>query len=233
MMRSLVAITLLIHLSSFAQDFRPKTIFHPSAVLERNWSIGIGFQTFAMPQAVTEEFMHRVPALDLHVLRRIHGGFHVRSNALIQILQNHASLGLGWSLPIGERWSFGVGSNIAAWKGHLLIDRFDTDANGWAYYPDLTLGYDAGRNIRFAFRAEGMLKIDHRVRVGELEITRPISDYNGLAGSLYVEQPFFGKMNIALGFTARYTNFFWATWALFDMKEHQFLYRQITVLLIP
>jgi hypothetical protein len=216
-----------------AQEFKPKMVFHPQAVLDRKWSVGLGFQTFATPESLTEEFKHRIPAGDVQVLRRIHGGLHVRSRALIQVLQNHATLGFGWSDPIDEKWSYGVGSNVGAWKGHLLIDKFDSDGSGWAYYPDATLGYHAGRNVRLSFRLEAMIRLDHRVRVGGLEITRPVSTFNGMAGSLYVEQPFFGRTHIALGFTARYTNFFWATWALFDMKQEPYLYRQITVVLIP
>jgi hypothetical protein len=215
------------------EQTRPKGIFFPTPMYERNWHASLGFVTMATPEALTEEFQHRIPALDLQLMRQIHGGLHFSVRAWSQILQNHLSLGLRWATPLNERWNLGLGGDAAVWKGTLIVENFNTDAVGWAAYPNASLGYKAGRNVLVTFKTEAIVKLDYQVRVGSHEITREVAPFNGMAWSLYVEQPFFGKTHLALGFTARYTSFFWATWALFNTYERPLLYRHITIAFIP
>ncbi len=200
---------------------------------DKGWIPAIGIVTMATPEEITEEFQHRVPALDIQLLRQVHGGLHIAARAWVQVLQNQAMLGLRYARPLGARFSTSVGGDFSAWKGHLLVEDLDTDASGWSAYPNLSLGYRAGQDVLITLKGEAVLHLDHRVRVGEIEITRDVRRFNGMAWSLYVEQPFFGKHHLALGFTARYTEFYWATWALFNTYERKLLYRHITIAFIP
>ncbi|MDQ3100221.1 MAG: hypothetical protein M3R08_02440 [Bacteroidota bacterium] len=232
--RSMLIVMFMMPLLAHGQEkLRGKAIFFPTPMHERNWLASFGVMTFATPAALTEQFRLNVPAGDIQLMRQVHGGFHLNARLLIQILQNHASIGPRWATELSKRWNFSVGTDLGWWKGHLDIEAFDTEATGWDAYPNFSFGYKAGRNVSLTFKTEAILKISYSTRVGRHEITRDISTYNGLAWSLYVEQPFFGRTHIALGFTARYTNFFWATWALFNTHEKPLLFRQITIAFIP
>jgi hypothetical protein len=233
--RSVIMLTgALLWSCSHAQERqRVKGIFFPTPMYERNWYTAIGFQTFATPDALTEEFRLRVPAGDVQLMRQIHGGLHLNARALIQILQNHATLGLRWAAPLRERWNISLGADAGWYKGRLDIEGFDTDGNGWSAYPNISIGYEAGRDVLLTLKTEALFTLEHRTRVGDHEIARDINTFNGMAWSLYVEQPFFGNTHIALGFTMRYTDHFWATWALFNTHQKPLLYRHLTIAFIP
>jgi hypothetical protein len=233
----LLLIVLLLGLSigTRAQDDAPQRvngIFFPTPMLDRSWHGAFGFVTFATPDRLTEEFRNRVPAGDIHLLRQVHGGLHLSARALVQVLQNHWSLGLRQNMLHG-RWGFGLGADAAVWKGRLVLENFDTEARGWAFYPHASVGYRARHQVLLTLRTEAIFKLNYRSRVGDFEILRDVPPFNGMAYSLYVEQPFFGKHHLALGLTFRHTSFFWATWALFDTYDEPLLYRQITIAFIP
>lgn len=229
----LIASLLVPILCSAQVERRVRGIFFPTPMYDLKWHTSFGFITLTTPAALTEEFRLRIPAGDVQLLRQVHGGFHLNARGTFQILQNHFSIGPRWATAFSERWFFSSGADLGWWKGHLVIEEFDTDATGWDAVPFLSLGYKAGRKVSLTFKTEAILKLGYDTRVGEIEITRDISTYNGLAWSLYVEQPFFNDTHIALGFTARHTNFYWATWALFNTHEEPLLYRQLTIAFIP
>ena len=229
-----ILIALLVPSIALAQkEWRGKNIFFPSPMHERKWLASFGFVTFATPVALTEEFPLRIPAGDVQLLRQVTGGLHLNSRLQIQILQNHLSIGVRWARKLNDRWNFSLGSDVGWFKGVLDLEGFDTEARGWDAFPNFSLGLRTGRQVSLTFKTEGIFNLNYSTRVGDHEITPGISRFNGMAWSLYLEQPFFGNTHLSLGFTARYTNFFWATWALFDPNERAHLYRQITVAFIP
>ena len=228
-----IGLALIPGRSQAQKQYRGKNIFFPSPMYDRKWLPSFGFVTIATPTALTEEFQLRVPAGDVQLLRQLHGGFHLNTRAQVQILQNHISLGMRWAEQLEEKWSFSIGGDIGYFRGVLDLEGYDTEARGWDAFPNFSLGLRTGRKVTLTFKTDAILNLDYHTRVGDVEITRELSRFNGMAWSLYLEQPFFGQTNISLGFTARYTNFFWATWALFDPNERAHLFRQITVSITP
>ena len=227
-------IVITIGLGLHAQDStRHHGIFHPAPLQDRNWHTGFGIVTFATPGYLTEEFRNRVPAIDVQLMRKVHGGLSLEARGLAQVLQNHFSTGVRWSVKLGDRSHAAFHAGLGWWKGHLMIEEFDTDAFGSMFYPAISVGREFGHDVAVTLKAEAIMDIQHRVRVGDIEIEREIAGIPGVACSLYMEQPFMGRSHIALGFTARYSAFFWATWALFDTYTQHLLYRQITITYIP
>jgi len=46
----------------------------------------------------------RIPAIDAHALRRLYKGFYLDGRALVQIVQNHYSIGARWAAPLNQRY---------------------------------------------------------------------------------------------------------------------------------
>src|SRR5690606_328098 len=68
-------IVITIGLGLHAQDStRHHGIFYPAPLQDRNWHTGFGIVTFATPGSLTEEFRNRVPAIDVQLMRKVHGG---------------------------------------------------------------------------------------------------------------------------------------------------------------
>ncbi len=237
--RALVTSSVLLLASIYAgrivaqETHRGRNIFFPTPMYDRDWLASFGFITTATPMALTEDFQFRIPAGDVQVLRQLHGGLHLNSRLQVQILQNHLSIGPRWAKQLDDHWNFSLGTDVGWFKGVLDLEGYDTEARGWDALPNISIGLRTGRNVGLTLKTEAILNLQYSSRVGDQEIERPISRYNGMAWSLYLEQPFFGRTHISLGFTARLTNYYWATWALFDLNEKKHLYRQITVAFIP
>ena len=56
--------------------------------------------------------------------------------------------------------------------------------------------------------------------------------FSGGSVTLALEQPFYKKKSLTLGFRAIYTNFFWQTWSLFENFDRNIFYPQIIIGLI-
>jgi hypothetical protein len=66
------ALALLSTSILFSQDTAThhlKGVFFPYP-MDRPWKMSVGFTNTTMPYDITEEIHYRIPALDLHVLRR-------------------------------------------------------------------------------------------------------------------------------------------------------------------
>ncbi|MGI8633994.1 MAG: hypothetical protein ACR2KZ_01190, partial [Segetibacter sp.] len=64
---------------------------------------------------------------------------------------------------------------------------------------------------------------------------RVVTEYRLFSGSSYtiaVEQPFYGKKNLTLGFRALYTDFFWQTWPSFESFDRNLFFPQLIIGLI-
>lgn len=216
-----------------APIIRNMGMFFPGTMPEpRNWNLSAGIMTFTTPQDITEEVRVRVPAGDAHVLRRLCKGFYLDGRLLFQVVQNHLSIGPHWATRLDSKWYFGLGDDVAYWRGNLPVQGFDCTGSGWMNYPSISIGYRSRRDLLFTLKAE-MLITTFRSFIIEGNARDLNTDrVSGSMYSLYMEQPFFKKTYITLGFSLAYTNFLWATWSLFPTFDRNLLYPQITTGLI-
>jgi hypothetical protein len=221
-------------LLSFAQD-RPiqeqKRIFFPHP-LSKGWQVSVGFISTTMPQEITEEAHFRVPAADLHILRKLGGKLYLDSRVNSQVLQHLVSLGPRWATALGPRISMAIGNDVAYWFGRINIGGIRTRGSGFQNIPNLSLGYRFNKQILLTLRAESLMNFG----VQTYAATTPVkSNYNLLSGSAYsliLEQPFAGSKSMTLGFRAIYTDYFWQTWTLFENYDRKLFFPQIIVGLI-
>ena len=204
-------------------------IFFPAPLEGRKWRGSLGIVTFTTPEELTEEVRVRVPAGDAHVMRQLHKGLSLDARLLIQGVQNHLSLGLRWAMPPTRDLYFSVGDDMAYWRGDLIISGFDTRATGWLNYPNVAFGYRTAHDLLITAKAEMIITPQTTFIIEGKEREYRTDPVSGASYSLYLEQPFFKRTHVILGFTATFTDRLWAAWSLFDGADRTLFYPQITL----
>lgn len=229
----------LLHMGGVAMTHAQDTaavhsvgMFFPTPRPAQHGAWSLGFVTFTTPEDLTEEVRVRIPAVDVHVQRYVHEGISIDGRLLAQGVQNHLSVGARWALQLNDRFTLGVGDAMGYWRGNLPIRGFDCRARGWVNYPSLSLGFRSRRDLLFTARGELLVTVNTRIDVEGISNSSDAAVVSGTAFSLYMEQPFFKRSYVTLGFTLTYTDFLWATWSLFQTFERKLFYPQITTALI-
>jgi hypothetical protein len=195
----------------------------------KKWQTSLGFTLTIWPQDIAEETWVHVPAGRFHVTRKIYKGFSLDGALSFQILQNHLTIGPRWAHAISNRFSFSLGDDVAWWFGVIRIESFNTTASGWLNYPNVSMGYRIKNHILLTWKSDVMIDLKYNSAVGGLTVSKSQSTLSGWSTSLILEQPFYKKTSMALGFRAIYTNFYWQTWSLFETFDRNLFYPQIIV----
>jgi hypothetical protein len=217
-----------------AQDIpiqQQKRIYFPYPMDEK-WETSIGFTVTTMPYEITEEVHFRVPAGDFHVLRKLGDKTFLDGRINFQVLQNIISLGPHWATPLSKRTSVAAGADMAYWFGFINTQGLKTKGSGWQTYPSLSFGYRFNKAILLILRAEGIMNLGIKTYAGDTKVTTDYRLFSGSAYSVILEQPFYGKKSLSLGFRAVYSNFFWQTWTLFEPFDRNLFFPQIIVGLV-
>jgi hypothetical protein len=216
-----------------AQDtaFYPEhaAIYFPYPMYKEKWRSSIGFTMLTTPEDITEELRVRIPCGDFRLLRRLNDHFLIDNRVLFQVLQNHISTGLRFTLPINKQCYLSVGDDMAFWFGFLTLSGFNSKASGWMNYPHISLGYKSKKNLLITFKAQASVNLFYQAVNGDNKYSSKKSYYNGETFTLALEQPFYNKKHLTLAFSAINNYFFWQTWALFYKTDRKIFYPQITV----
>lgn len=207
-------------------------IYFPSPVAAGRWNVSLGFVTYTTPEDLTEEVRVRVPAVDLHVTHSLPKGFGLNGRVLVQVVQNHLTMGARWATRLNDKFTFSVGDDVAYWRGNLPVQGFDCKARGWMNYPNLSIGFRSRRDLLFTVKAEMLITTSYSFIIEGNARAYDTDRVSGSAFSLFMEQPFFKGRSVTLGFTLAYTDFLWTTWSLFETFDRNLLYPQITTALI-
>jgi hypothetical protein len=222
---------LLGHMSLKAQDVpieNQKRILFPYP-MDRKWSSSIGFTVTTMPYEITEEVHFRVPAVDVHILRRLKNKWYLDGHLSLQGLQNLVSLGPRVAIPVSDRFSIGVGNDLGLWFGFINVQGVKTKGIGWQNYPNLSLGYRFNKRILLTLKGESIMNLDINTHAGDVKVTTDYRLFSGSAYTVALEQPFYGKKSLTLAFRAIYTNFYWQTWTLFEPYDRNLFFPQVIV----
>ncbi|MBZ5856124.1 hypothetical protein [Flavihumibacter profundi] len=204
-------------------------LYFPYPMQAKKWHSSIGFSLTLWPQDISEEAQVRAPAGDYHVIRKIDKGFYLDGQLIFQVVQNHLSIGPRWAHVINNRFSFSLGDDIGWWFGVLKVGDFNTTANGWLNYPNISLGYRVKEQLLVTWKTEAIVNLSYHSSVGGLEVSKSHNTLSGWSTGIYLEQPFYKKKNLTLGLRAIYSNFYWQTWSLFETFDRQLFYPEITV----
>ncbi len=214
---------------SRAQDSLPNSYLFFPHPMTRRWHQSIGFTFTDLPRDVTEEVQLRAPVIDLHVLRRLSKHWILDGRVKAQVLQNHFSAGPRYTRAINDRFSFSVGDDFAWWFGILMVSDFRTKANGFINYPNASVGMKLKKDLLLTLKGEGLITLTENYTVGGRNIEKANFSWDGYSLGLFLEQPFYKRTSVTLGFKAQYTNFFWQTWPLFETFDRKIFYPEILI----
>jgi hypothetical protein len=227
-------IFLLVGSPVVAQDVnieQQKFIFFPHP-MHKNWSVSIGLTAATLPYDITEEMHYRVPAGDLHILRKISSKLNVDGRISFQGLQNLVTIGPRWTTKLNNRFSVGIGDDVGYWFGFVNFAGFKSKGSGWQNYPHIDVGYRFNRQVLLSFRADAILNHNIKTYAGNEKVTTDYRMFSGSSYTIAVEQPFYGNKSLTLGFRAMYTDFFWQTWASFESFDRNIFIPQLIIGLI-
>ena len=233
-----IKIVLIVFILSFlhgqAQDIPtpPQKFIYFPLPMDRKWTTSIGFTATTMPYEITEEIHYRIPAVDFHVLKKVTNGIAIDGRINFQAIQNLITLGPRITTKLTDRLSAGLGDDVGYWFGFINLEGFKTRGSGWQNYPNVSLGYRFKKHILLTVRAEAILTPDIKTYAGQIPVTTNYKFFSGTSYTVALEQPFYGKKSLTLGFRAMYTSFFWQTWTAFSSFDRNFFYPQIIVGLI-
>lgn len=230
----LCSLLLFLCLSAFAQDIPiqgQKRIFFPHP-MDKGWQTSIGFIATTMNRAVTEEAHFRVPALDVHMLKRVSRNLYLDSRLNIQGLQNLVLLGPRWATAMSNRISIALGNDVGYWAGRIDIGGIRTRGSGFQNNPNAAIGYRFNKQILLTLRGESLMNFGVRTYAGETEVKSSYRLFSGSAFSAILEQPFAGSKSMSLGLRAIFTQYQWQTWTLFSNYDRKLFFPQIIVGLI-
>jgi hypothetical protein len=234
-MKALLPLFLLLFpFASFAQDIPiegQKRIFFPYP-MDRSWQTSIGFTSTTMPRDITEEAHFRIPAGDIHVLKRLGKNLYADARVNFQVVQNLISIGPRVPIKLSNRLSMSLGNDFGYWFGNINIASIKTRGEGFQNYPNVSFGYRFNKQVLLTVRAESIMNFGIKTRAAETPVTSDYRLFSGSAYSVILEQPFAGSKSMTLGFRALYTDYFWQTWTLFESYERNLFFPQIIVGLI-
>jgi hypothetical protein len=220
--------------SSIAQNLpieQQKFIYFPHP-MNSKWTTSLGLTATTLPYDITEELHYRVPAGDFHVIRKIGNKVNLDGRVSIQLLQNLATVGARWTTELNNRVSFGAGDEIGYWFGFVNFAGFKSRASGWQNYPNVAIGYRFNKQVLLSLRADAIMNFNVRTFAGKERVTTDYRVFSGTSYTIALEQPFYGKKNLTLGFRALYTDFFWQTWPAFESFDRNIFFPQLIIGLI-
>jgi hypothetical protein len=219
-------------LHCLSQDEDPmrnrKRIFFPHP-MQKQWQVSIGVIATTMAEEVTEELRFRVPAIDLHILKKLGKKWYLDTRINSQIFQNQITMGPHWNKKLGNNFSMGLGNELGFWIGYMNLAGYKTRGMGWSNTPSVSMGYHFSKGSLLTVRAESLMSLGKDTYAGNTRISKDNAVFNGSAFSVFFEQPFFADKSVTLGFRAIYTNFLWQTWALFPNYERNLFYPQVII----
>lgn len=208
-----------------------KFVYFPHPLVRKS-TTSIGLTATTMPYEVTEELHYRIPALDIHNIRKINQNFYIDTRASIQAIQNMITIGPRWTTSLTDRVSMNLGYDVGFWFGKLNVEGFKTTGHGWQNFPSASLGYRFNKGILLSLRAESIITLSITAKADQTPIVHDYSRLSGSSFTLALEQPFYGNKTLTLGFRAIYSKFFWQTWSAFTNFDRNFFYPQLIVGLV-
>ncbi|RYZ31100.1 MAG: hypothetical protein EOO10_00390 [Chitinophagaceae bacterium] len=233
-MKALLPLFLFLSFASSAQDIPiegQKRIFFPYP-MDKGWQTSLGFTSTTMPRDITEEAHFRIPAGDIHVLRKLGKKLYADARVNFQVIQNLITIGPRLPIKLSDRISMALGNDIGFWFGRINVASIKTRGQGFQNYPNVAFGYRFNKGILLTVRAESIMNFGVKTKAAETPVTSDYRLFSGSAYSIILEQPFAGSKSMTLGFRALYTDYYWQTWTLFENYERNLFFPQIIVGLI-
>ncbi len=197
--------------------------------MDRAWKGSIGFTNTTLPYDITADVHYRVPAIDVHVLKRLTNSFHLDLHGSLQLLQNLVTVGPRWATIFSNKISMSLGNDFGYWQGNINVQGIKTRGHGFQNLPNISFGYRFKKKVLLTIRGDAQMNFGIKSFAKSTEIITRYRTLSGSSFAIIMEQPFYGNKTLSLGFRALYTDFFWQTWTFFSPYDRNIFYPQIIV----
>lgn len=209
------------------ENYQPG-IYFPQAPRPGEWRKSVGLVFTSTPSEITEEVRVSVPAAEFNLQKGLSKHWYLISRLQTQFVQSHLQLGFRYATPLTERLYVSAGGDVAGWFGALSVkDVFNSQAMGLQFFPNASVGYRLTRDLQLTFRTEAIMDAYYRSKVGTLAIEYNRRQFNGVAFTFVLEQPFYKQQHVSLGLRAAYSNFNWQFWSLYSTFQQDLFYPQL------
>src|ERR1043165_9077973 len=130
-----------------------KGVFFPYP-MDRSWKFSIGINNTTLPYDITADVHYRVPALDVHVLKKLTKSFYLDVNGNLQVLQNLVTLGPRWAVLFSDKVSMSLGNDVGFWQGNINVQGIATRGHGFQNLPNISFGYRFKKKVLFTIRGD-------------------------------------------------------------------------------
>ncbi|CCH00822.1 hypothetical protein FAES_2813 [Fibrella aestuarina BUZ 2] len=210
-----------------AVEHRPG-IYFPQAPLPGQWRQSVGITLTPAPPELTEELRISIPALDIQVQRGLSQRLYATGRLQTQFVQTSGTLGLRYALPLSKRLFLAVGDELNGWHGFLKIsDVFNSQAAGLLMMPNLSVGFRPASDLQYTLKVEAILGFYYGSSVGGLRVSQRSRERDGFAVTFMLEQPYYHKRHISMGFRGAYTRYNWQFWALYSTFDKPLFYPEL------
>jgi hypothetical protein len=215
--------------ASLAQqlNFNENTFFFPHPFQLGQINSSLGLSTAKLPEdAVETDDIFRGPLFSYRMKYGLPENFLAEGGVETNIVTYHFSLGPKWNYEFG-RVGLSIGTDIAFYIGQLKHFGFDTEFNGWALYPNLSVGYRFDK-FAISLKSEIVLNLAQKSTQGDLEVTHDVETFNGFTVGLYLEQPLWKDNFVVIGIKSNFVKFYYPMWAAFTTFDRTFYIPEAT-----
>jgi len=198
---------------------QPGPMQYPEALPLGDTKVSLEMAFLKMPEATVEAAdTYRWPAWTLDLFVGLPENFVAEGRLTTQFINWHLQAGLKWQWAAADRLRAYVGADYAYFIGGIGAGAFDNSNRSSFATPNVSLGYDF-QDLALTLKGEASFLLSKTDRAGEITTTQSTNEFNGVTGSAYLEQVFWGQTQFLIGFRANYLKFVYQQWLLFPTTD--------------
>jgi hypothetical protein len=222
-------ILILLILSGVAIAQSQNYFLYPDILSSTEFKHSVGLGMADLPEDQVEESSDfiRAPLFNYQIRYGLPENFNIYGAVNSNLVTFHFSLGPRWHYK-ADRWTIGLGYDIAYWFGQLNQFGYKSKIHGWFNYPNLTVGY-AFNKFAVSVKGELILQTSITTKSDDIEVSNSYNTFNGTIIGIYIEQPLWKDQIVLIGLKMYYTKFYYPIWAAFPTFNRYFYIPEITI----
>ena len=192
-------LTLQAQYDSVRADF----LNYPAPIEHGDFRPSLGMSITVLPQILVEDQVRQTPMLQGRLRYGLPLNISLVGSISTNIITNLIELEGNWSLEL-DRFAFAASYRLGWWYGFAPIEGFDVDAQSWINFPGVSAGVRI-RDFYISARAEAQILSSLEVRTDGIETNSNTNSVAGYSFAMFLEQPFWGETDVALGLRINYS----------------------------
>lgn len=194
-------------------DIASASIYFPHVYQSGEWQTEVAMSQIKLPFDWIERAF-QAPLFQFHAQYGLPKRFSLDGRFSTLFVSNQISLGPRWSYERGHS-SVSVGYDVAYTFGFLNQFDFNSSAQSWMNYPNVSVGYKF-KDVAFTLKGEIVVVTHFSTKQGGNEISTGNNMYNGFTLAAYMEQRISKDKVLVLGVKNNYAKYHFMAWPAFS-----------------